>query len=278
MSQSFNDLLQDARAGLALELVREAGALLRQAFSGTVQAADKGAKAGSKGYDPVTAADRAAEERMRAILHARMPEDGIIGEEFGEEEPGAEHVWVLDPIDGTRAFLCGLPTWTVLVALLREGRPVLGVIHQPLMDFTVIGNGASCWRLHGREALPARVRSTERLEEALCGTTLPKLYDTPRKEAFLRAVMNRSRHLQFDADALFYAQVACGRMDAAFDTGLALYDAAALGPVITGAGGIFTDWEGTPAPLGGDVLAAATPALHAAILRQLDEAGETSTV
>ena len=179
---------------------------------------------------------------------------------------------MLDPIDGTRAFLCGLPTWTVLVALLREGRPALGLIHQPVMDFTVIGDGASCWRLHGDDAAPARARSTERLEKALCGTTLPKLYDTPRKETFLRAAIARARHVQFDGDALFYAQVACGRMDAAFDAGLALYDAAALAPVITGAGGVFTDWNGAPAPLGGDVLAAATPALHAALLRLLEEA------
>ena len=270
MSRSFNDLVQDARAGLALRLAREAGALLRRAFFEAVQAADKGA-AGGKGFDPVTAADRAAEEQMRAILHAEAPRDGIIGEEFGEEAAGAEHVWVLDPIDGTRAFLCGLPTWTVLVALLREGRPVLGVIHQPVMDLTVIGDGASCWRLHGNDATPARVRPTERLEEALCGTTLPKLYDTPHREEFLRAVMARARHVQFDADALFYAQLACGRMDAAFDTGLALYDAAALAPVITGAGGVFTGWDGTPAPLGGDVLATASEALHATMLRLLQE-------
>ncbi len=270
MSQSFDDLLQDARARLALKLVREAGTLLAEAFAGTVQATDKGTGTG-KGYDPVTAADRAAEERMRETLRAQVPADGIIGEEFGEDGTGAGHVWVLDPIDGTRAFLCGLPTWTVLVALLREGRPVLGVIHQPVMGFTVIGNGTSCWRLYGEKVVPARVRPTQRLEEALCGTTLPKLYDTPRKKAFLRAVMNRSRHLQFDADALFYAQVACGRMDAAFDTGLALYDAAVLEPVIAGAGGVFTSWAGAPAPLGGDVLAAATPALHAALLRLLEE-------
>ena len=273
MSRSFNDLLQDARAGLALRLVREASALLRRAFFEAVQAADKGA-AGGKGFDPVTAADRAAEERMRTILHTEVPEDGIIGEEFGEDRAGAGHVWVLDPIDGTRAFLCGLPTWTVLVALLREGRPALGVIHQPVMDFTVIGDGATCWRLRGAEATPARVRSTERLEEALCGTTLPKLYDTPHKQAFLRAVMARARHVQFDADALFYAQVACGRMDAAFDTSLALYDAAALAPVITGAGGVFTGWDGAPAPMGGNVLAAATKGLHAALLRLLEEVAQ----
>ena len=270
MSQSFDDLLDDPRASLALRLVRESGALLREAFFGAVEAADKGERTG-KGYDPVTAADRAAEERMRALLRAEMPGDGVIGEEFGEDDAGAGHVWVIDPIDGTRAFLCGLPTWTVLVALLREGRPALGLIHQPVMDFTVIGNGESCWRLRGTDATPARVRPTEKLEKALCGTTLPKLYDSPRKKGFLRAVTARARHVQFDADALFYAQVACGRMDAAFDTGLALYDTAALAPVITGAGGGFTDWRGNPAPTGGDVLAAATPELQAALLRLLDE-------
>ena len=263
------ELADDERAGLALTLAAESGRLLTKAFW-------RGAAASSKrqdGFDPVTAADRAAERLLRARIRAAFPQDGLVGEEFGGEEEEAEYVWVLDPIDGTRAFVCGLPGWTTLIALLRRGTPVLGLIHQPLMDMVVIGNGAGCWRLAGGRVERVRVRATSRLEEALAGTTLPHLYDTAEKRRFLQAMTRRSRHLQFDGDALFYAMVACGRMDVAFDTGLAPHDAAVLAPIIEGAGGVFSDWRGAVRPASGDVLACATPALQREVLQLLRQAG-----
>ena len=275
MSTSFADFLGNEHAAFALELAREAGAMLAEAFrSPDLRAGNKGADTG--GFDPVTAADKAGEELLRARIATRYPAHGIIGEEFGAENEAAEFVWVLDPIDGTRAFLCGLPTWTTLIALLHEGRPVLGLIHQPLAPFTVVGDGESCWQMWGAgaaDARPARVRATTRLEEALAGTTLPIYYDREEKRAFLEAMMKRARHVHFDADAMFYAQVAAGRMDVAFDTGLARHDAAVLSPILRGAGGVFTDWQGNEAPESGDVIASAGSALHEQVLALVREAG-----
>ncbi len=275
MSMSFVDFLANEHADFALALAREAGAVLAEAFRAADLVAEN-KEAGTGGFDPVTAADRAAEELLRARIAERYPAHGVIGEEFGSEKEDAEFVWVLDPIDGTRAFLCGLPTWTTLIALLHEGRPVLGLVHQPLIPFSVIGDGGSCWHVFGEgrgDARRARVGGTTRLEEALAGTTLPALYDKARKRAFLEAMMARARHVHFDADAMFYALVASGRMDVAFDTGLARHDAAVIAPIISGAGGVFTDWHGNESPQGGDVISSATPVLHEQVLALARETG-----
>ena len=261
-------LRERERAGLALALAEECGRLLREAFW-------RGAAAASKqddAFDPVTEADRAAERLMRERIAEVFPGDGVRGEEFGADRAEAEYVWSLDPIDGTRAFVCGLPGWTTLIALLREGTPVLGLIHEPLTELTVIGDGRSCWRLAQGRIERARVRPTTRLAEALAGTTLPHLYlEVPGKRRFLEAMLARARHVQFDGDALFYAMVASGRMDIAFDTGLAPHDAAVLAPIIEGAGGVFSDWQGRARPGAGEVLACATPELHQEVLALLND-------
>ncbi len=259
-------LAADDRARLALALAAESGRLLTEAFWRDVAAASKRGNA----FDPVTAADEAAERLLRRRIAEAFPRDGLLGEEFGGEHAGAEYVWVLDPVDGTRAFVCGMPGWTTLIALKRHGTPILGLIHQPLIGLLVIGNGRNCWRMARGRVEPVRTRSTTRLQDALAGTTLPHLYDTAEKRAFLRAMTRRARHVQFDGDALFYANVACGRMDVAFDTGLAPHDAAALAPIIEGAGGVFSDWRGNRNPVSGDVLACATPELQRQVLALLE--------
>ncbi|GEM_PF-33827 len=278
MSDCLNDVLRDTRAALALRLAGQAGQMLVHAFwrGSTVDSKRNAAK--GLADDPVSAADRAAERLMRENIAEAFPDDGILGEEFGASpQAGSGHVWVLDPIDGTRSFICGLPGWTVLIALLREEMPVLGLVHEPLSGMTIIGNGSRCWRLlHGRveDAEQVRVRKTVRLEQAFCGTTLPRLYDTPGRSALLQALQQRARHVQFDADALFYAALAQGRLDVALDTRLALHDAAALVPIVRGAGGIISDWCGRQAALpGSDIIACATPALHEQMLALLEETG-----
>ncbi len=277
MADSFSELTSDSRTALALELARAAARIVVPAFfgdGGEVSAADKNAGATDASFDPVTAADRAAERVMREMINRAFPADAIIGEEFG---PGgsdaAEWQWLLDPIDGTRAFLCGLPGFTTLIALLHDGAPVLGLINDPLLDTTTIGNGTHCWRLRGSDVRHVRVSATIHLGDALAGTTLPRLYDTPGKRAFLDAVQQRARHVQFDGDASFYAALAQGRMDIAFDTGLKPFDAAALIPVVRGAGGIISGWHGETAAPGGDIIACATPALHEQMLALLEETG-----
>ncbi len=257
----------------ALRLARAPRALLLDAFW-------RGARATSKqgdGFDPVTRADRAAEARMRQMLARRFPDHGVIGEEFGAEHVQREHVWVLDPIDGTRAFIAGLPGFSTLVALLRQGRPLLGVIHVPVMDMTLAGDGRRCWRWRGGRRAPARVGATRDIHQALAGTTLPRLYDTPTRRCVLARLQEQARHVQFDADALFYAQLASGRLDIALDTGLAAHDAAALIPVVRGAGGVISDWRGRAPDLLRarriDLLASATPRLHARMLRLIRACG-----
>lgn len=267
-------LAEDARATLALALAGESGRLLTEAFWRGVAANSKREDT----FDPVSAADRAAERLLRQRIRAAFPQDGLLGEEFGSEREDAEHVWVLDPIDGTRAFVCGLPGWTTLIALLRGKVPVLGLVHQPLTGLTVIGNGQACWRIVNGSVERVHVRTTSRLENALAGTTLPHLYlnDSARRR-FLLALVERARHVQFDGDALFYAMVACGRMDIAFDTGLAPHDAAALAPIIEGAGGIFSDWQGQARPTAGNVLACASAELHREMLALVHQTGAVNT-
>lgn len=259
-------LVSNARAKLALALAEESGRLLTAAFwDGAVATSKK-----EDAFDPVTEADRAAEQLLRQRITEAFPEDGLRGEEFTDEREDAEYVWLLDPIDGTRAFVCGLPGWTTLIALLHEGTPVLGLIHEPLTGLMIIGDGHMCWRRAQGRFFQVHTRATTRLEEALAGTTLPHLYqESAAKRRFLEAMMQRVRHLHFDGDALFYAMVASGRMDIAFDTGLAPHDAAVLVPIIEGAGGVFCDWQGRPRPEAGDVLACATPALQRQVLALL---------
>jgi len=267
---------RDQHLAFALELARAPQEALLRAFAGQVRAQNKAGE--DEAFDPVTSADKDAESLMRGLIRARYPEHGILGEEFGADETGRDFVWVLDPIDGTRAFLCGLPGWTTLVALLHEGRPVAGVIHAPVMDLTLAGDGETCWRIWRGERTRAKVSATTALQRALAGTTLPRLYDTPARACFLKAVQGAARHVQFDADALFYALLASGRMDLVFDTQLAPYDAAALIPVVLGAGGVLTDWQGRAPRLSLtdeklNLLAAATTGLHAQALKLLAQCG-----
>ena len=263
-------LAENERARLALAMARESGRLLTTAFWHGATTENK--RQGS--YDPVTEADRAAERLLRKRIKAAFPQDGLLGEEFGGEAENAEYVWVLDPIDGTRSFVCGLPGWTTLIAVLHEETPVLGLVHHPLTEMTVIGDGHSCWRIVNGSVERVRTRATTRLADALAGTTLPHLYlEDPGGRRFLETMMRRARHVQFDGDALFYAMVACGRMDVAFDTGLAPHDAAALAPIIEGAGGMFSSWQGRARPSAGNVLACASAELHREILELLRQTG-----
>ena len=273
----FTDMLKDARARLALRLARETGALLLRAFREGVNARNKLAgagKAGAAGFDPVTAADGQAEALMRGLIAKHFANDAILGEEQGETAGGSGWTWVLDPIDGTRAFLCGVPTWTTLIALLRDGVPVMGIIHAPVMKLLVMGNNAACWQVEDDAARRARARDTTELSAALAGTTLPRLYwKEPGKRALLETLQERARHVQFDADALFYALLATGRMDVALDTGLQPHDAAALIPVVRGAGGVISDWRGRKQVMGGDIVAAASARLHDQLLELIAQSG-----
>lgn len=221
-------------------------------------------KAGEGAYDPVTELDRAAERALRAAIEERFPEDGIEGEEFGLTRPNAPRRWVLDPVDGTRALICGLPSWTTLVALAEEGEPVAGFIDVPVLGELVIGVGGAT-HLDGKQL---RTSLCTGLTEARLATTDPYLFSDAEVAAFTRLRLT-ARVTRYGLDALAYARLAAGHIDLVAETGLKRHDWHALVPVVRGAGGVIGNWQGGTDLSGGDVLAAATPALFEAAAEKL---------
>jgi histidinol phosphatase-like enzyme (inositol monophosphatase family) len=237
----------------ALELAKAAAGAILPLFRTDLAHRDK-AQPGAR-YDPVTEADQAAEVAIRRLIEARYPRHGILGEEFGAEREDADHVWVLDPIDGTRAFMAGLPLWTTLIALRREGRPVIGVIAQPYLDEVFVG-GPEGSRLiaRGRE-MRLTARACPALGEAVIATTDPGLFADAEARGWseLRA---RARLARFGNDAYAYAMIAHGRIDLVAESGLKPWDYEPLIPVVEGAGGVVANWRGEPVDGSGRILAA----------------------
>jgi myo-inositol-1(or 4)-monophosphatase len=214
---------------------------------------------------PVTLADRGAEELLRGMIAARFPDHGILGEEYGADRIDAEWVWVLDPVDGTKSFASACPLFGTLIALQHRGVPVLGAIHQPVLHQLLIGDGATT-TFNGR---PVRCRPTRRLEEATLLTSDPlnpaKYQNGPAWEALSR----KAKLVRTWGDCYGYLLLASGWVDIMCDPIMNPWDVAALIPVVRGAGGVITDWQGR-SPVGAEsILAAATPELHAEALKVL---------
>ena len=220
------------------------------------------------GFDPVTAADRAAEQAMRAILQSERPEDGILGEEFGTTESVSGLTWVLDPIDGTRAYISGTPTWGTLIGL-HDGTPVvMGLIDQPYIGERFIG-GLGTAQFDGPSgARDLGVKDTQTLTDATIFTTFPEVGSPAERSAF-HAVAAQCKLTRYGMDCYAYGLLALGQIDLVIEAGLAPYDIQGPLGVVEAAGGIVTNWQGGPADQGGQVIAAATPALHAAALKLL---------
>ena len=220
-------------------------------------------------FDPVTAADRAAEQAMRTLIREKFPAHGIIGEEFGAERSDAEFVWVLDPIDGTKSFISGMPAWGTLIALTRSGRPVFGMVHQPFIGERFSGDGrAATYRgPAGNRAL--MVRPCPTLTDATLYTTSPRLMNAADRTAFAR-VEEAVRLSRYGGDCYSYCMLAAGHVDLVIETGLKPYDVAALIPIISGAGGIVTTWNGEAPESGGRIVAAGDRRTHAAALALLN--------
>jgi histidinol phosphatase-like enzyme (inositol monophosphatase family) len=198
------------------------------------------------GFDPVTEADKGAERAIRALITARYPDHGVIGEEYGEDRPDAEWVWVLDPVDGTRAFIAGLPLWTTLIGLRHQGTPVLGSIGQSFLDEIYIGHAGGSRLLRGGTSRPLKVRACPRLTDALIATTDPEACFNGAERAAWTQVRAAARLARLGCDAYAYAMVAAGTMDMVIEAGLKNWDIEAAIPVIAGAGGLTTDWRGEP--------------------------------
>lgn len=219
-------------------------------------------------FDPVTEGDRAGEVIMRHLIKRQFPEHGVLGEEFGSENTDAEYVWVLDPIDGTRAFIAGLPVWGTLIGLMRKGVPVYGMMHQPFTGERFSGDGRQA-RYEGRIGpRPLRTRDTTELAAATLMTTTPSLFKGAEAQAYAR-VESRVRMARYGCDCYAYCMLAAGHVDLVIESGLKPYDIVALIPIIEGAGGIVTSWDGGSAAGGGTILAAGSKALHQAALALL---------
>ena len=219
-------------------------------------------------FDPVTEADRESERAMREILAELRPQDAILGEEYGAKSGTSGLTWVLDPIDGTRGYLIGGPTWGVLISVADEQGPRLGIIDQPYIGERFIGGLglAEVTGPMGRATLATR--GPRPLSEALVMTTFPEIGSTEEAAAF-RRVADRARLVRYGMDCYAYALVAAGQVDLVIEAGLQPYDVHAPIAVITAAGGIVTGWDGGPAHDGGRILAAANPAIHSEALALL---------
>ena len=219
-------------------------------------------------FDPVTEADRAGESAMRHLIKRHFPTHGILGEEFGTERADAEYVWVLDPIDGTRAFIAGLPTWGTLIGLNHAGRPVFGMMHQPFTGERFFGDGGSAsYRGPGGERR-LRTRRCASLGDAVLSTTSPKLFSGESLRAYDR-VESVTRLARYGCDCYAYCMLAAGHIDLVIESGLKPYDIVALVPIIEGAGGIVTAWDGGSAADGGRIVAAGDRRVHAAAVELL---------
>jgi histidinol phosphatase-like enzyme (inositol monophosphatase family) len=241
----------------AVSLAEQAGAATLPHFRTALSIEDK--RTGGR-FDPVTAADREAEQIIRAGIEHAYPAHGVLGEEFGHRE-GNGLTWVVDPIDGTRAFMTGMLHWGVLLALFDGRQPVLGVMHQPFTGETFFGNNDVAYYRRRDEQRVLRCRSCETLEEAVLTTTSPRLFNGDERLAFdrLEAEVRLSR---YGGDCYIYAMLAMGQVDLATDAGLNPYDIQALMPIIRGAGGIVTTIEGGDPSMGGYVVAAGSASLH----------------
>lgn len=220
------------------------------------------------GFDPVTEADRAAERAMRAVLAARRPRDGILGEEYGAQSGETGLTWVIDPIDGTRGFLAGTPTWGVLISVGTVDGPLFGIIDQPFIGERFAGGFGTATYSGPQGDGPLRARRGRPLSQALLFTTFPEVGSTQERAGF-EAVANEVRLVRYGMDCYAYALVAAGQVDLVIEAGLAAYDIAAPVAVIEAAGGRVTDWRGAPVHNGGQVLAAASGEQHAAALALL---------
>lgn len=220
------------------------------------------------GFDPVTEADRETEMAIRALIRAEFPGHGILGEEFGAEDAQNRHVWVVDPIDGTRSFIAGIPLWGTLVGLTEKGHAVAGMMAQPFIGelFYATGHGAHYEGPHGDFRLATR--ATKSLAEATLCTTTPAIFDPARRAAFDR-LERHVRLSRYGTDCYAYCMLAAGRIDLVVEAGLQPYDIVALIPIIEQAGGVVTDWSGGPAEKGGAIVASATAELHAQTLAML---------
>jgi histidinol phosphatase-like enzyme (inositol monophosphatase family) len=251
---AFAHQLADASGQAILPFFRKAMAVANKAESGR--------------FDPVTEADRAAEAVMRQLIETRYPDHGIFGEEFPDKAPGGPFSWTLDPIDGTRGFITGLPLWGTLIGLSHEGAPLVGMMDQPYTGerFWNAPEGARFRGPGGEMAIAARKCAS--LGEAILASTGPDMFSEPQFNRFSRLSAS-VRMTRFGGDCYLYCMVAAGFIDIVAEAGLKPFDIAPLIPIIRASGGVVTTWDGGDPSSGGQILACGDPALHEEALKLL---------
>lgn len=263
----------DGREDFAEQLAEAAGAVIRPLFRAHGLVDDKfdGTGAGLGGYDPVTIADRAAEEAMRALIHQHYPEDGVEGEEMEDVPSSSGFTWVLDPIDGTRAFILGLPLWGTLIALNDGAKPIYGVLDQPYTGERWIGGLGRGGFRHKDGVDGLGTRATDTLADAMLMATHPSIFETRDEQSAFARLSQSVKMVRWGGDCYAYGLVASGMVDLVVEANLKPFDIQALIPIVEAAGGIITDWQGGPCHTGGQVVAAANAALHAQAMKLLND-------
>ncbi|QFR33099.1 histidinol-phosphatase [Ancylobacter sp. TS-1] len=226
-------------------------------------------KSGGATFDPVTAADRAAEQAMRTLIRRTFPSHGVRGEEFPDDGIDADYVWVLDPIDGTKSFICGMPAWGTLIGLCRHGQPVYGMMHQPFVRERFFGDGAQARYRGPAGDRRLSVRACAGLAEAVMMTTSPLLMDASDR-ALYQEVERRVRLPRYGGDCYAYCMLAAGHVDLVIETNLNDFDIVPLVPIVAGAGGLVTNWEGGADLSGGRVVASGDRRVHDEALKVLN--------
>jgi myo-inositol-1(or 4)-monophosphatase len=247
-------------------LLVEAGEISLRQFRTSMTAENK---AGSAGYDPVTEADRMTERFLRRALSDLFPGVQIIGEEGGTTGPAGPATWLIDPIDGTRAYVSGMPLWGLLLGLIVDGRPVAGWCRQPYLDETFAAVGAAGWLERAGQRRDLRTRPTIDLSAATMYSTHPSMFGAPWEQAAFEALADEVRLQRFGGDCYSYCMLALGQLDLVVEAGLQSYDIVPLMPIVEAAGGVVTGPHGEPPVHGGFVVAAATRELHAQALARV---------
>ena len=258
MAFSFEALLETAH-----DLANAASSVTLQHFRCHSTADNKG----GSDFDPVTVADRGAEEAMRDIISRRFPEHGIAGEEFGNTKEGADFVWFLDPIDGTRSFILGLPLWGTLIGLQHEGKPILGIMDQPFTGERFWSGEQSAWYRGPNGLTPCKTRPCSDLAQAYLAATTPDMFRGEDQTRFIR-LAKAVRMRRFGGDCYLYCMLALGHIDIVAEAQLKPFDIVPLIPIVEKAGGVVTQWGGGDSA-GGRYIACGDPGLLDAALAHL---------
>jgi len=254
----------------AVAIAEAAGPIALRYFRTSLVVDDK---SGGGVFDPVTRADREIESFIRTELGRRFPSHGVLGEEGGLHNPDAAIRWVIDPIDGTRAFMSGMPAWGILLGLTEGGACLAGVMHQPYLAETFSGGAGDAWMRHAQEDVRLQTRRTTDLSAAVVYCTHPSMFAASEARGGFERLSAASRMMRYGGDCYSYCLLALGQIDLVIENGLQPYDIIPLVPIIEGAGGIVTDGRGGPAGGGGLIVAAATRELHRRALAMLNETG-----